>query len=390
MPDDVTPLDDSQLLVLSTMAYRLDRAGDIQPGDTLRSIANAMRDAVLERMTATGHEASDNLSQQMSYRDWLCVLDCAAGVPALADLAVDAFDIDAAGAKKILLADGRGNAYAIFGGTGAGEWMDNVEAAYEAESAQQRRALEWLKAELARHSYAHVIATGHSKGGNKAMYIAVCGDGLIDRAVAFDAQGFSRAFARAHGEDILANTQKITQYSLDNDYVNGLLSCIALHSRRIYVDGSHVVNPVAYHSPFSLFNPYHGASGLVLEIGGPVPQGRFGKAFAGLSQYIQENASDYEYRQVCTCLGAAFENLLVPHVSDADRAARSIEIAQMEGFGMLLEYLSGYMQQSVLGVGVPDIVGLLLPSGRRGNTILDDVRLGALDVASSVLKLLTK
>ena len=96
MPDDVTPLDDSQLLVLSTMAYRLDRAGDIQPGDTLRSIANAMRDAVLERMTATGHEASDSLSQQMSYRDWLCVLDCAAGVPALADLAVDAFDIDAA------------------------------------------------------------------------------------------------------------------------------------------------------------------------------------------------------------------------------------------------------------------------------------------------------
>jgi hypothetical protein len=41
-------------------------------------------------------------------------------------------------------------------------------------------------------------------------------------------------------------------------------------------------------------------------------------------------------------------------------------------------------------VGAPDIVGLLLPSGRRGNTILDDVRLGALDVASSVLKFLTK
>ena len=390
MPDDVMLLDDSQLLVLSTMAYRLDRAGDIAPGDTLQSIAEAMRDAVLERMAATGHVLTDNLSQQMSYRDWLHVLDHAAATPELAQLVVDAFDIDDAGAKKILLADAWGNAYAIFGGTGAGEWVDNVEAAYEAESEQQRLALDWLRAEIAGHSYNNVVAAGHSKGGNKAMYIAVRGGGQIDRAVAYDAQGFSHAFVEAYGPDILENTQKITQYSLDNDYVNGLLSCIALHSRRIYIDGSHVENPVAYHSPYSMFHPYHGSQGLILEIGGPVPQGRFGKAFADLSKYIQENADDYEYRQVCTCLGAAFENLLVPHVSDSDRAARSLEIAQMEGFGLLLEYLSGYVQQSVLGVSVPDIVGLLLPSGRRGRTVLDDIRLGALDVASSVLKLLTK
>ena len=390
MTDKSTQLDDSQILILSTMAYRLDRAGAILPGDTLKSIASAMRDAVLERMVASGHDADDNLSQQMSYREWMCVLDCAMTTPQLADLVVDAFDIDEAGAKKLALSDGVGNAYVVFGGTGAGEWMDNVEAAYQPESAQQRRAVEWLCDVRAAHSYSSVTAAGHSKGGNKAMYIAICGNDLIDRAVAFDAQGFSREFVQAYGERILANTQKITQYSLDNDYVNGLLSCIALHSHRIYVDGSHVENPVAYHSPFSLFNPYHGASGTILEMGGPVPQGTFGKAFAGLSRYIRENANDYEYREVCACLGAAFENLLVPHVSDADRAARSIEIAQTEGFGLLLGYVGGYVQQSVLGVSVPDIVSLLLPAGKRGRTVLDDMRIGALDVASSVLKFLTR
>lgn len=390
MADETMQLDDNQLLVLSTMVYRLDRAGDIQLGDTLASVAGAMREAVVGRMLATEHSMDDNLSQLMSYRDWLLLLDHVSASPQLAGLVVNAFDIDEAGAKKILLSDGGGNAYAVFGGTGAGEWKDNVEAAYQATSVQQQRAFEWLRAQLADRAYASVVATGHSKGGNKAMYIAVREGALIDRVVAFDAQGFSREFVELYGPGILENTSKITQYSLDNDYVNGLLACIALPSRRIFIDGSHVENPAAYHSPFSMFHPYHGSSGSVLELAGSVPQGRFGKVFKEFSLFVHQNAEGFEFRQICECLGLAFENLLAPHVSDSDRAARSLEIAQSEGFGLLVEYLGRFFMQNVQGVTVADVLGLLLPMGKRGRTVFDDLKLGALETVSSVLKYLTR
>ena len=383
-------IDNSQLLVMSIYVYRLDCVEGVRPGIRFGEAAESMENALIERQVERGEGPNDNVSQLMTYREWFSVLAGIRATPALADLRVDAVSIDEKRSKALLLSDDDGNAFAVFSGSGAGEWEDNAVAAYERESAQQLGALAWLLHETAGKGYRSVTACGHSKGGNKAFYLAVRASDIVDRAVGFDAQGFSRAFVQAYGDDILANTQKITSYALDNDYVNGLLASIALPSRRIYLDGSHISNPVAYHSPYSLFVPYHGSSGTVLELGGTVPQGSFGRAFREFSAFVTDRASESEYRDMCRCIGFAMENILVPNATDTDRANRAVEIATSEGFGVLVSYLGQFFAETVQGVGINEIIAFLLPSGKQGNTVLDDLAIGALRTASGILKRLTR
>lgn len=388
--DDMFSLDDAQLLLLSTISYRLDRAGDVAAGDSVASICQGIRDNLLERLGRTDDDIEGNLSQQMTYREWLCVLDAIEGDQALCSLMVCDCTVDAAGAKLLMLSDRRGNGYAVFSGTGAGEWDDNAIAAYSEASLQQLDALAWIEKQVSFERFDQITACGHSKGGNKAMFLAVRAPMLVQRVVAFDAQGFSREFVRAQGDAILQNTQKITQYSLDNDYVNGLLSCIALPSRRIYIDGSHVSNPVAYHSPFSLFNSYRGHDGHTLVLGGEVPQGTFGAAFKGFSVYVQDTASPYEFRMLCSSVCDALENILTPHIEDDERAARAREMATGEGFQLLVKFLMGYFGELAKNETALSILTLLIPAGKRGKTIIDDFAIGALQGVSSLLKLLTR
>lgn len=390
MPDRAKSLTDSQLLVLSTLVYRLDRAGVPERGMSLSALVESMRAAVLERQAAYGRKSSDTLSQLMTYGDWLTVFDNVQASSALRSLEVAAFDIDERGARSLVLADADNQAYVVFAGTGAGEWTDNADAACGRESSQQMRALAWFLHERATCSFETVTVCGHSKGGNKALYVTVRAGDAVDRAVAFDAQGFSREFVQVYGDEILANTHKITCYSLDNDYVNGLLSCIALHSRRIYVDGSHVEHIAAYHSPFSMFAPYKGVSGHVLELGGQVPQGDFGRVFRDFSAFVVEEAPHDEYEAMCRCVCAALENVLVPHVADDVRATRAVEIGRSEGFALFLGYLSRFFESSSSPVGPADVIGLLLPQGKRGKTLVDDIAIGALETVSGLLRQLTR
>ena len=383
-------LDDSQLLILSIFAYRLDCVEGIRAGLTFEEAARLMENSLIERQIERGDAATDTVSQLMSYREWFAVLACIRTTPALANLVLDNVQVDSCRAKMMLLSDAERNAYAVFSGSGAGEWEDNAIAAYERESAQQLSALAWILGTCGARGYRTVTACGHSKGGNKAFYLAVRAPGIVDRAVGFDAQGFSSAFVQAYGDDILANTDKIWAYALDNDYVNGLLANIALHSRRIYVDGSHISNPVAYHSPFSMFVPYHGATGTLLELGGSVPQGTFGRAFREFSIFVHKRADDWEYQQMCRCIGSALENLLVPNRTDAERQAYAIEIGSSEGFKILFGYLRRFFSETIQDIGPADLVAFLLPKGQRGATVLDDFAISALQTASGVLKWLTR
>ena len=384
------PLSDSQLLALSTLVYRIDRARSVQTDDTVGIVARNVKAVLEERQAIKGDATGANASQQMTYGNWYTLL---AGIEAdrsLSRLVVDAVDIDAQGAKMMLLADADNNAYAVFAGTGIGEWEDNATAAYSQDSLQQLGALQWFLRACEGRGYRSITACGHSKGGNKALYLAVRAGDLVDRAVGFDAQGFSREFVRAYGDQILANTEKITSYSLDNDYVNGLLASIVLHSRRIYLDGSHVDSMIAYHSPFAMFAPQHGASGTVLELGVQTAQGKFGKVFKDFSAFALENAPEHDYRQMCQFVGAAMENILTPYIEDSDRSSRAVELAASEGCRLLLGYLARFFEQSSRGVSPVDIVALLLPGGKRGATVVDDAAIGALETVSALLKALTR
>lgn len=151
-----------------------------------------------------------------------------------------------------------GDAVVVFWGTTtADEWYDNVIAGHESleGSEYQERALTYID-EISK-IYDNITVTGHSKGGNKAQFVALMSD-AVDRCVAFDGQGFSKAFIDKHADLINAKKDNITLISSNHDIVNALLFSVA--GAVWYVDSSDVPkeyiadNFFYYHKPSILLN----------------------------------------------------------------------------------------------------------------------------------------
>ncbi len=143
--------------------------------------------------------------------------------------------------------DKQGNAYVVFRGTGGGEWEDNFLGGSTSDTQQQKRALEYINSIDAEH----ITVVGHSKGGNKAKYVALLSD-KVDRCVSFDGQGFSEAFMENNKGLIIANKYKITCYALENDFVNILLNDV--YNKKYYIKGNGVDSFAENHSPNSFFD----------------------------------------------------------------------------------------------------------------------------------------
>ncbi len=124
-------------------------------------------------------------------------------------------------------------AYVCFAGTRDGdEWQDNTEGLYVSDTPAQDKALEYVES----LDYEHISVAGHSKGGNKAMYITILDD-RVDQCVAMDGQGFSQEFLDKYWAEITERGHYVTNYSLNNDFVNILLFNIP-GSTQIYIDGN--------------------------------------------------------------------------------------------------------------------------------------------------------
>ena len=127
------------------------------------------------------------------------------------------------GAGYCVFADGNEEAVVAFRGTTTGrEWLDNFTAANQTDSAHQQAARKYLDA-LDLSGYETVTVTGHSKGGNKAMYCAVVSD-AADRCVSFDGQGFSDAFMKKYADRIAGRQDRIENHCTGGDYINVLLN----------------------------------------------------------------------------------------------------------------------------------------------------------------------
>jgi len=155
------------------------------------------------------------------------------------------------GEQNICLVDTTTNdAYAIYRGTGGGEWLDDFEGGYLPDTKQQQKALLWLDSLPKFHS---LTVSGHSKGANKAQYVTYLAD-KVDNCVSFDGQGFSAEFIEKYWAEIRLNKDKITAYALKSDFVNILLYYIDLGQKRIYIKAnpSYVDHFVENHSPNAL------------------------------------------------------------------------------------------------------------------------------------------
>lgn len=171
----------------------------------------------------------------------------------LANSKISNLTVSRSGSTACSFTDPDKNIFVVFRGTGKGEWIDNGEGLsgipeeniYKAygkdgiESSrntvkcdfatdQQVEALNWFNMIAAKDGWTKdnkIILSGHSKGGNKAQFIAIHSD-LVDNCYSFDGQGFSpealAALEMQYAEELEARRQKIYSFSSDNDYVNVL------------------------------------------------------------------------------------------------------------------------------------------------------------------------
>lgn len=158
-----------------------------------------------------------------------------------------------------------GDVSVVFRGTGQGEWIDNGEGlsgipeentyiTYGKDGSpryirtihkdyatdQQTEALNWFSRIAAVNGWSSdtsITVSGHSKGGNKAQFIAISSD-LPDLCISFDGHGFSPealvSFAGSKGFKERRN--RIFSLSADNDYVNVLGKRLALKEHIYYFE----------------------------------------------------------------------------------------------------------------------------------------------------------
>lgn len=145
-----------------------------------------------------------------------------------------------------------GRVSVVFRGTGRGEWIDNGEGLsgipedntyvrYRADGRitrqtvaedhatdQQVEALNWFRRIAAAGGWDRrtgITLSGHSKGGNKAQFVAIHTD-LVDGCYSFDGQGFSpealAALRAQYGAAYDRRRQHLYSLSAADDYVNVL------------------------------------------------------------------------------------------------------------------------------------------------------------------------
>lgn len=132
------------------------------------------------------------------------------------------------------------NATVVFQGTiGSAGWQDNAKSLNETTK-MQKAAYEYiqrqeyiLKEKSANPDDIHLSISGHSKGGNLAMFSTIENSKdtstklTIDNCLSFDGEGFNNSFVEENKDVIEANKSKITSINAYLDPVNLLLNDIA-------------------------------------------------------------------------------------------------------------------------------------------------------------------
>jgi hypothetical protein len=192
-----------------------------------------------------GPYADYKFNGEISGTEWADMID-AMKTSDICKLRIQDVNRDDKAALISYLKDEEGNAYVVFRGTAAGEWPDNFSGAYLADTKQQKAALAYINSIDADN----ITVVGHSKGGNKAKYVAILSD-KVTYCVSFDGQGFSPDFMEKYQDLVEKNKYKINCYALDEDFVNILMNDI--YQEKSFKEGFGVSSFDQNHSPNSFF-----------------------------------------------------------------------------------------------------------------------------------------
>lgn len=293
---------DSDLLMLENLTYfdndLLKAAGitkSITQCDTLNDFLKQFNDDALQRL-----DSGDADSQE-----WAARIRYMQKTKELYSLTIKEYNPDV---KCLLFEDPDNPEHAIVafkGTTGGDEWKDNAEGLNRADTEAQLKA----KAYIESLGYDSITVTGHSKGGNKAMYVAItCSK--VDRCVAYDGQGFSKEFLDKYSVEVQNRASLIKNFSLSNDYVHILMFPIP-GSEQIYMEPGNRVDKIGgAHYPIGPFRLYEeDGHWYIDETGGTVHITPYEDPsmtlLHELTTFLMNNASEEE-------LEALTDNLLGP------------------------------------------------------------------------------
>lgn len=180
---------------------------------------------------------SDDYGNYMTGDDWKNIITAINNDSTLLDMKIvtthtdNKIDSGGGGVSVVFINETSKEAVVAFQGSASKEWKDNfigggtTNATDGVSTQHQENALEWYKEaynDIGLDEYT-ITVTGHSKGGNKAKYIAILDD-TVDRCISFDGQGFSDEFIEKY-YDFIDNRQGIIENNnVDYDYVNILLN----------------------------------------------------------------------------------------------------------------------------------------------------------------------
>ncbi|MDO5603356.1 MAG: DUF2974 domain-containing protein [Oscillospiraceae bacterium] len=194
----------------------------------------------------------------------------------------------------------------VFAGTGYNEWRDDLVAGAKSDTKQQMDALEWVEM----LPYEKIVVSGHSKGGNKAMYVTVCSEKEIS-CIAFDGEGFSKEFCGKYQEKIEEKKENIVLYANYRDFVSCLLYPIAGKIVFLQNDGGIAADELGfggYHCPDALFLHENGKILYKLaENGKREPAMDLLQEFTA---YFMENVPKAERVQLLSFFGDVFQRLM--------------------------------------------------------------------------------
>ncbi|MBR2811470.1 MAG: DUF2974 domain-containing protein [Solobacterium sp.] len=165
--------------------------------------------------------------------DWINIIRTVRNDPVLPQMVIAAAHEDTGsqgggGRSAVFLHEEEKQAVIVFKGTeNSKEWMDNCLSCNTSDTPYQKNALAWYREiypamQLEQYD---VTLSGHSKGGNKAMYIAILDEREV-RCESFDGEGFSDKFMTRYRELIARRQRRITNRSINYDFVNFMLNSI--------------------------------------------------------------------------------------------------------------------------------------------------------------------
>ena len=334
---------DSDLLMVENLTYFTD--DQLQSAGVTKSIEQC--DSLGEFLAQFDEEALRKLdSGDADKQEWAARIRYMQNNQEISSLIVKEYNPDV---KCILFEDPNNpnHAFVAFRGTSGGdEWIDNVEGLNRADTDAQLRAKEYIES----LEYDNITVTGHSKGGNKAMYVAITCD-KVDRCISYDGQGFSKEFIDKYSVEIQKRASRIKNYSLSTDYVHILMFPIP-GSEQIYMEPGNRVDKIGgAHYPIGPFRLYEiDGKWYIDESGGTIhissSEDPAMMILHNFTTFAMNNMSPEELEEMVEFVSLLLAGLF----SDDNFNVGDYINSNKDGVIKLLAYLLRYLKENGMGV----------------------------------------